>query len=113
MIIKIKSFTFFIMTLFIPGQAYAEWHEASSENFLVIADQNEKDTREFAERLERFHTAMYYILGRETQKISPLNRVTIYVVRSSSDVRKLAGDKSGFLQGFYQARAGGSVAFRV
>ena len=111
MIIKIKSFIFFIMTLFIPGQAYAEWHEASSENFLVIADQNEKDTREFAERLERFHTAMYYILGRETQKISPSNRVTIYVVRSSSDVRKLAGDKSGFLQGFYQARAGGSVAF--
>jgi hypothetical protein len=30
------------MTLFIPGQAYAEWHEASSDYFLVIADQNER-----------------------------------------------------------------------
>jgi hypothetical protein len=111
MMIKINGLILFIITLFIPGQAYAEWHEASSDHFLVIADQNEKDTREFAERLERFHAAMYYILGRETQKISPSNRVTIYVVRSASDVRKLAGDKSGFLQGFYQARAGGSVAF--
>jgi tetratricopeptide (TPR) repeat protein len=111
MMIKITGFIFFMMTLFIPEQAYAEWHEAGSDHFLVIADQNEKDTREFAERLERFHTAMYYILGRETQKISPSNRVTIYVVRSASDVRKLAGNKSGFLQGFYQARAGGSVAF--
>jgi tetratricopeptide (TPR) repeat protein len=111
MMIKMKGLIFFIMALCIPGQAYAEWHEASSDNFLVIADQNEKDTREFAERLERFHAAMNYILGRETQKVSPSNRVTIYVVRSSSDVRKLAGDKSGFVLGFYQPRAGGSVAF--
>lgn len=111
MMIKVTGLALFLMTLFIPGQAYAEWHEASSDHFLVIADQNEKDTREFAERLERFHTAMHYILGRETQKISPSNRVTIYVVRTSGDVRKLAGDKTGFIRGFYQARAGGSVAF--
>lgn len=109
--IKITRLALAMMTLVIPGQAYAEWHEASSDHFLVIADQNENDTREFAERLERFHTAMYYILGRETQKVSPSNRVTIYVVRNTSKVRKLAGDKSGFLAGFYQPRAGGSVAF--
>lgn len=111
MMIKVTGLAFFLMTLFIPGQANAEWHEASSDHFLVIADQNEKDTREFVERLERFHAAMHYILGRETQKISPSNRVTIYVVRTSSQVRQLAGDKTGFLRGFYQPRAGGSVAF--
>lgn len=111
MILKTTSLALCIMTLFVSGPASAEWHEASSDHFLVIADQNERGTRDFAERLERFHAAMYYILGRETQKISPSNRVTIYVVRSSDKVRKLAGDKSGFLQGFYQAKAGGSVAF--
>ena len=37
--------------------------------------------------------------------------MTIYVVRSAGQVQKLAGDKSGYLQGFYQARAGGSLAF--
>lgn len=91
--------------------ANAEWHEASSDHFLVIADQNEKDVREFTERLERFHSALLSIMGGEEAKPSPSNRVTIYVVRSGSQVRKLAGDKSGFLQGFYQPRAGGSVAF--
>lgn len=93
------------------GAAQAEWHEASSDHFLVVADQNEKDVREFTERLERFHSAMLYILKREEAKPSPSNRVTIYVVRNAGQVQKLAGDKSGWLRGFYQARAGGSVAF--
>lgn len=100
-----------VFALFIPGRAYAQWHEASSDHFLVIADQNERDTREFAERLERFHSAMHIVLGREVQKPSPSNRVTIYVVRNTNQVQKLAGDKTGFLAGFYQARAGGSLAF--
>ena len=101
----------FMLTLFVPGSAFAQWHEASSDHFLVIADQNEKDTREFTERLERFHNAMHFILGRDMQKPSPSNRITIYVVRNTNQVRKLAGDKTGFLAGFYQPRAGGSVAF--
>ena len=91
--------------------AKAEWHEASSDHFLIIADQNEKDVGEFTERLERYHSALLYALGRPNEKPSASNRVTIYVVRNTSQVQKLAGDKSGFLRGFYQARAGGSVAF--
>jgi tetratricopeptide (TPR) repeat protein len=91
--------------------ANADWHEASSDHFLVIADQNDKDVCEFTERLERFHSALLSIMGSEEAKPSPSNRVTIYVVRSGSQVRKLAGDKTGFLRGFYQPRAGGSVAF--
>jgi tetratricopeptide (TPR) repeat protein len=91
--------------------AFAEWHEASSENFLIVADQNERDVREFTERLERFHNALSYILKREQEAPSPSNRLTIFVVRNSSQVQKLAGDKSGFLRGFYQARAGGPLAF--
>ncbi len=42
MMIKVTGLALFLMTLFIPGQAYAEWHEASSDYFLVIADQNER-----------------------------------------------------------------------
>ena len=97
--------------LILPTAAFADWHEASSDNFLVIADQNERDVREFAERLERYHAALMSVLKQPNEKPSPSNRVTIYVVKSGNDVRKLAGDKSGYLQGFYQPRAGGSVAF--
>ena len=95
----------------LPAPLLAEWHEASSDHFLVIADQSERDVREFTQRLERYHSALTEVMKQPNAKPSPSNRVTIYVVRSGSDVRKLAGDTSGFLQGFYQPRAGGSVAF--
>lgn len=95
----------------LPATAQAEWNEASSDHFLVIADQKEKDVREFTERLERYHSGLLGILKRADEKPSPSNRVTIYIVRSAGQVQKLAGDKSGFLQGFYSPRAGGSVAF--
>lgn len=111
MVARIFGVVFALWLLVSAGTANAEWHEASSDHFLVIADQNEKDVREFAERLERFHSAMQYILQRDDPKPSPSNRVTIYVVRSAVQVQRLAGDKSGWLQGFYQPRAGGSVAF--
>jgi tetratricopeptide (TPR) repeat protein len=109
MVLRIFIFVLVLLAGTLPARA--EWHEASSDHFLVVADQNEKDVREFTERLERFHSAVMHILGRENVSPSPSNRVTIYVVRNASQVQKLAGDKSGFLQGFYQARAGGSLAF--
>jgi tetratricopeptide (TPR) repeat protein len=102
---------FCLWAFILPATARAEWHEASSEHFLVIADQKEKDVREFTERLERYHSALLGLLGRANERPSPSNRVTIYVVRSAGQVQKLAGDKSGWLRGFYQPRAGGSVAF--
>lgn len=108
---RILGAIFALWMLVSASAAEAEWHEASSDHFLIIADQNEKDVREFTERLERFHSAMASIMRRQEPAPSPSNRVTIYVVRSGRDVRKLAGDKSGWLQGFYQPRAGGSVAF--
>jgi hypothetical protein len=111
MVARMFGAIFALWVMVAGSPANAEWHEASSDHFLVIADQNEADVREFTERLERFHSAMASIMGREEAAPSPSNRVTIYVVRSGRDVRKLAGDKSGFLQGFYQPRAGGSVAF--
>jgi tetratricopeptide (TPR) repeat protein len=107
----LRVFAFILVLLAGSLPARAEWHEASSDHFLVVADQDEKDVQEFTERLERFHSAVLYVLGRENVSPSPSNRVTIYVVRSANQVQKLAGDKTGYLQGFYQARAGGSLAF--
>ena len=107
----LRIFAFVLVLLANTSPARADWYEASSEHFLVVADQNEKDVREFTERLERFHSAVITVLGREDSTPSPSNRLTIYVVRSTDQVQKLAGDKSGNLRGFYQARAGGSLAF--
>lgn len=91
--------------------ANAEWHEASSDHFVIYADQGPEQLRKFADRLERYHSGLEIILNTDLPKPSPSSRVTVYMVRNDTEVRKLQGDKKSFVQGFYMPRAGGSVAF--
>ncbi len=91
--------------------ARAEWREASSPNFLVYADQSEGDIREFTDMLERYRSAMRYIYKLPEEATSPSNRLTVFVVRDANQVRKLMGTNNRYVLGFYQSRAGGSVAF--
>ncbi|QUL36477.1 hypothetical protein [Erythrobacter sp. JK5] len=94
-----------------PTAARADWYEASSDHFVIYADDKERDIRRFAENLERYHSAMAYVTGRNFEKPSPSNRVVIFVVGDQRDVRKLAGTDDRALAGFYIPRAGGSLAF--
>lgn len=94
-----------------PSAAFAEWHEASSPNFLVYADQSEKQVHAFTDMLERYRSAMLALYRLPDEPTSPSNRLTVFVVRDAVQVRKLRADGNRFLQGFYQSRAGGSVAF--
>jgi tetratricopeptide (TPR) repeat protein len=98
-----------LMVSAMPAQA--QWHEASSDHFVIYADQGPDQLRKFADRLERYHRGLEILLSADRPKPSPSNRVIVYMVRSDADVRKLYGDKKSFVQGFYQPRAGGSVAF--
>lgn len=100
-----------VALLFLATPAQAEWYEASSDNFVIYADDSEKDIRKFAENLERFHQAMEIATGRKLEKPSPSNRVTIYVVGDERDIDRLVGAKNSNIAGFYVPRAGGSVAF--
>lgn len=99
----------FLFFMFVAA-AHAEWLEASSDHFLIYSDQNEKAVKGFAERLERFHAAMVYVYKREQTKPSPSNRVTIFVVSSAAQVRKVAEAKNRYVSGIYIPRAGSSVA---
>lgn len=91
--------------------AQADWYEASSDHFVIYADDSEKDITRFAENLERYHSAMAYVLNKENVKPTPSNRVTIFVVGSQRDIRRLSGSDSRTIAGFYVPRAGGSRAF--
>lgn len=99
------------LALLTAQPAWADWHEASSDHFVIYADDKERDIQRFAEELERYHSAMASLTGRATEKPSPSNRVVIYVVGSQRDIRELAGGKSRTIAGFYIPRAGGSRAF--
>lgn len=89
--------------------AQAAWHEASSDHFVIYADDEEEDIRLYAENLERYHSALEHFTGRKIGKPSPSNRVKVYAVGSAGAVRKLAGTPG--IAGFYLPRAQGSVAF--
>ena len=109
--VQMKWLTALLFFTATPLMAAPQWLEASSDHFVIYSDQKEKDVREFADRLERYHNAMVAGLGLQNKKPSPSNRVTVYVVRNEGAVQKLAEDKSKFVAGFYLPRAGGSVAF--
>ncbi|MBC2670507.1 hypothetical protein ACFOON_03040 [Novosphingobium piscinae] len=99
-----------VAAAFAPTVARAEWTEASSAHFVVYADESEAQIRRFAEQLERYHAALAMLTNASPEPPSPSNRVTVYVVRSEQDVRKLHGGNNRFLGGFYLPRAGGSLA---
>ncbi len=105
-----KAF-FACLLLLVPGVARAEWLEASSRHFIVYANDSERDIRRFAEKLERYDSAMAYVLRNETGILpSPSSRVTVFVVRSDAEVRRLYGAGSKNIAGFYVPRAAGSLA---
>jgi tetratricopeptide (TPR) repeat protein len=93
----------------ITTPAAAEWYEASSEHFVIYADDKAADIQTFAENLERYHSAMVFVTGRKSDAPSPSNRVVIYVVGGERAMKSLSGDKK--IGGFYIPRAGGSRAF--
>lgn len=99
-----------ILISMLPTAAQAKWMEASSQHFLIYADDQQQNLQEFSEQLERFHAAVTVLLGVPNMTPSPSNRVTIYILKNDSQVRKLAGDGSKFLYAFYIPRAGQSLA---
>ncbi len=99
----------FALSVGFAGQAQAKWREAQSDHFVVYANDSEDDIREFAEDLEKFHSALVYLAQQGLGKPSPSNRVTIYVVGNDRRISKMAGNR--FVRGFYIPRAGASAAF--
>ncbi len=92
-------------------QANAAWYEAQSKHFIIYADQSPKALADFGTRLEKFDQAVRVLLKMDDPVIGDGNRLTVYVLPTDADVRKLAGDTTGFLSGFYTGRATGSLAY--
>ncbi len=90
--------------------ARAEWLEASSDHFVIYGSEREKALTEFAGRLERFDAAMGRVYGKERIKPSPSNRVTVFIVDDTAEVRAVTASKIRNLAGIYIPRAGTSVA---
>lgn len=106
-----RLFLLALSALSLSVPAHAEWHRASSEHFLIYADQRPETIRKFAERLEKFDGAVRAIRGMDDLPLSQGNRLTVFVLKDVGEVQRLAHDKSGMIAGFYEGRVNGSVAF--
>jgi tetratricopeptide (TPR) repeat protein len=89
--------------------ANAAWYEARSKHFIVYADQNPKDLKSYAEKLERFDQAVRYVRRMSDPPLSDAGRVTIFVLPDLESIGILAG--SSAVAGFYKTTAAGSYAF--
>jgi tetratricopeptide (TPR) repeat protein len=92
------------------ARAETPWLEASSEHFVIYAQDSERDITRFSQQLERYHAGMALLLDSKAPAPSPSNRVTVYVVRTAKEVRELHGGDNKFIGGFYVPSAGGSLA---
>jgi hypothetical protein len=100
-----------LLAIGLSAPAQSEWYRASSEHFLIYSEQRPEVLRQFAEKLERFDSAVRVVRGMDDLPPSQGNRVTIFMLGNPADVSLLYGDKSGTIEGFYKGSASGSVAF--
>lgn len=99
-----------LVFLALPAVAQAgPWYEASSAHFTVYSTDRPERLRKYADALERFDQAMRALRNIPDEPLDKANRLTVYTLDSAGDIGKLYGDS--FVAGFYEARAGGSVAF--
>lgn len=90
----------------------ARWLRATSDHFIVYSSVGETALRKAATQLEQFDGVMRILHKTSAPNAEPgTNRVTVYVVDDTNDVRTLMGKGSANVAGFYVPRVNGSIAF--
>jgi tetratricopeptide (TPR) repeat protein len=108
---RVSTFVLGVLLTAWPSASPAAWQVAKSKHFIIYADDRPKTVQDFATKLERFDQAARVLLRMDDPPVGDGNRVTVFVVPTDIEVRRLAGDRTGFLQGFYKGRVEGSVVY--
>src|SRR5688572_20571647 len=69
--------------------AAAEWKEATSRHFVVYSELPRKDLEQYVTRLEKFDGVVREIQGSKDPEPNAATRLTVYMVKSASDVGRL------------------------
>lgn len=96
--------------LFAPV-AVAAWHEARTEHFAIYGDQRAGALRQTAERLERLHDALAYVLNVEDRRPGASTRLSMFILRDTDEVNRYFDNPALQANGFFLATAGGPAAF--
>lgn len=99
-----------VLVLGFAAPARGEWLEARNDHFVVYGDLPRAKMQQFAERLERFDSALRKVINLPALPGAPGDRVTIYVVRDQDEVVKLYSGRDSTIAGFYVGRVQGPIA---
>jgi tetratricopeptide (TPR) repeat protein len=97
--------------LFSAATAHAAWYEAKSKHFTVYADEDPAKLKQYASRLERFDAAVREARGVPDVETGASTRVTLFMLRDLTELRRIYGDRDAGVAGFYLPKASGSLAF--
>jgi hypothetical protein len=103
------SFFFAAVSLACSSAASAAWQEARSKHFIIYADENPRELKALAEKLERFDQAVRYLRRMNDPDPPESGKVRIFLLRSEDDLAKLVG--TSYIAGLYKTDASGSSAF--
>ncbi|QIK95594.1 hypothetical protein G7076_03065 [Sphingomonas sp. HDW15A] len=90
--------------------ASAAWHKASSRHFIIYSEEEPENLRAFANKLERFDSAVRVLRKMKDPPVGDGNRLTVFVVRNNVQVEKLKRGGGRNVAGFYLPRVSGSIA---
>lgn len=107
-----RALAFALMLLLTASPASADWWEASTDHFVVLAEGSPQSARDMATKLERFDAMLRFLRDMPKDEApGKASRLTVFVLPDEAAVRQLYGDTRSSVAGFYVPRASGSVAF--
>lgn len=90
------------------GVARADWYQAETRHFVIIANEKPEQIAARATGLERYDRAMRIFHRLPDDPVAPVNRVTVFVVYSIDSIEALGRQGAA---GFYRPVASRPVAF--
>lgn len=85
----------------LPQTAHADWRKAETSHFLVYSNGSERNLRDYAVRLERFHALLRTVTG--AQDSEGLRKLPVYLVDDARELRTAQPGLPEGIDGFYRA----------
>jgi tetratricopeptide (TPR) repeat protein len=96
--------------LALAAPASAAWHEARSKHFIIYADAEPEELRDYAIKLERFDQAVRIARKMRDPQLTDAGRLTIYALKDLKALDRITGS-GGYIFGIYLPRASGLHAY--
>jgi hypothetical protein len=94
----------------VNGQSLSNWKEAESDHFKIYSDGDEKYLAKLSGRLEAIHYLLKIATGLKEPAEANVVKVKVFAVSDLAKVQSLAGDKQGFVAGYYDPQLSGPIS---